>query len=108
MKRKLRMPACHENLRPLYERAVREGRICPPEEVHARLAAVEERWLAERKSSTAPPANADALKDLIRLYCETTGVVELTAHARAVNGQIAVEVTERRGEGYRLLRGQRK
>lgn len=96
MKRKLRMPACHENLRPLYERAVREGRIAKPEEVSAQLAAAEEQWRAARKPSSTPPTNADALKDLIRLYCEATGVVELTAHARAVNGQIAVGVMERR------------
>jgi hypothetical protein len=56
-------------LRPLYERAVREGRIAPPEEVSAQLAAAEAQWQAERKSSSAPPANPDALKDLIRAYC---------------------------------------
>ena len=49
-----------------------------------------------------------AFKDLIRVSCETTGVVELTAHARAINGQIDVKVTERRGEEHHLLHGQRK
>jgi len=47
MKRPLKIPTCHENLRPLYERAVGEGRIAAPEEVSAQLTAAEEQWQAE-------------------------------------------------------------
>lgn len=49
-----------------------------------------------RLAASALPTHADALKDFIRLYCEATGVAELTARARSVNGKIAVEITERR------------
>lgn len=116
MKTKTRMPPCHESLRPLYERAVREGRIAPPEAVYERLKAAQERWLAEEGRSRGPgsaaedaavgrlsvsvalgpPKTVSALEDLLRRYCLSAGVVELTAHARKVNGGITVEITESR------------
>ena len=96
MKRKTRIPVCHESLRPLYERAVREGRIAMPDDVSMQIAEVEEQWKAQQKSSTAPPADARGLRDLLRRYCQTTGIAELTAHARRIKGRIDVEVTESR------------
>jgi len=96
MKRKTRIPVCHESLRPLYERAISEGRIAAPDDVSLQLTEVEEQWMGEQKSSSVPPADARGLRDLLRRYCQTKGIAELTAHARKVNGKIAVEVTESR------------
>ena len=75
-------------------RAQRQGRRATKAELLKDLDAETEERRAQKQASDLLQ-NPDALKDLIRLYCETTGVVELTAHARAINGQIAVELTER-------------
>lgn len=96
MRSERRIPACHKNLQPLYERAVREGRIAGPDDVSAELEAAEEQWEAGQRLFPGPSATANTLRDFIRLYCQNRGIVELTAHARKVKGRIAVEVTESR------------
>ncbi|MBI3920700.1 MAG: hypothetical protein HY318_04715 [Armatimonadetes bacterium] len=77
-------------------RAEREGRRASKAELLKDLDAETEARRAESRSKDRPRHKPDALKSFLRLYCETTGVIELTAHARKVKGKIAVEVTESR------------
>ena len=77
-------------------RAQREGRRASGAELLANLDEETVRTRSWMAAESAMRDDPDALRHLLRAYCRTKGVTELTVRASTVNGEVDIEVTERR------------
>ena len=75
-------------------RAEREGRRASRAELLGGLDAETDERRAKNVLKAAFRKDPGALRHILRLYCETTDAMEVTAHARKVDGQVSVQITE--------------